>query len=206
MYCEKCGNPVDTTAVFCENCGAPIVKENSLPAAASFERCAQQAETWLRTPAGGKTAAYLATAVLQVVMILLWYKKILSASVMGMSQSFALNDMCEGAEFVPVVTVVLLAAGAVCSLLAARKPDAVKPGVLMLPKVASAWTLTFLLFGVIGAVQSVREYSGYGATTKLELLGWIYGAVCVGTVLLLFKLAPRKKKSPQAAGYGEKTV
>lgn len=193
MFCIKCGKEIKDGSRICPHCGAPIKGSapSSTPtqllqtAAAKAYPAAKSGMNWLSS--NSAVVVPLAKAAAFVIMIFLWFSKLVTLSVMGSTQKFSMLDMSKGAEWLSYLTAVILAIGAVCSIFQgiSRK--------LNIPMLASGWTAFWFIGGILTASKQLGEYSRYEPEFTLTFAGWLLGILSVG-ILVLTLLETKKRK------------
>lgn len=192
-FCTKCGKEIKNGSGFCTHCGAQIKGPTASSAstqplqtaAAKVSPAVKSGMNWL----SGNSAVVvpLAKAVAFVIMIFLWFSKLVSLSVLGSTLEFSMLDMSEGAEWLPYLTAVILVIGAVCSIF---------PGIsrkLNIPMLASGWTAFWFIGSVLTASKQLGEYSSYEPEFTVTFAGWLLIILSVG-MLVLTILETRKQK------------
>lgn len=137
------------------------------------------------------TVVRLAKVAAFVIMIFLWFSKLVKLSVLGTTQEFSMLDMSEGAQWVSYLTAVILAAGAVCSAFPGICPKC------SVPMLASGWTAFWFISSVLTASSQLTDYSRYEPAFTVTFAGWLLGILSIGMLVLTVLEALKRKRSPQ---------
>lgn len=143
--------------------------------------------SWLHS--NSATVIPLAKAAAFVVMIFLWFTKVVTLSVLGVDQEFSMLDMSEGAEWLFYLTAVVLAAGAACSVFPRISPK------WNIPMIASGWTAFWFIASVLTASNQMEEYSRYEPEFTVTFTGWLLGILSVGMLALTALETLKQKKA-----------
>ncbi len=179
MLCEKCGREVKAGERFCNSCGAPVYDATQSGAAAAAPGL------------DGMSVAYIVGAVLNLLLIPLWFSKFLNVGIeiAGYSSgtSVTMHQMSQngGMGWFSYVMAVLFIASAAAIGINAKKGAAATPGKLMiLPIVVDA--ITFL--NAVGTYVSVKQQiiSQYSQSFFSDL---DYGLAFGGTMSILLSAA-----------------
>lgn len=209
-FCKHCGSQLKGTETFCYNCGAPV------PGIASVQTQNHQQYRSYAPPVDNFTASAAglpssffgplgANKIFFIVTLIIWalnplfcaFGKVEASALGGLFSDSATLYHFFGVDegwiiTVPmVISIILVIISVLLMLRPLFKGKAPRPRSLLLAKIMSI----LATIGFIGFVLIFISEGGKGVDTSLAFGGWMYLLINIATVIMLFMLSGKIKRT-----------
>lgn len=191
-FCPTCGKENRNSAKYCVQCGFDLMQEDK---AAAVHAGTFSGSLGLREAPTVKIM-FLAAAVLQIMLAVLWFVNIFEIEGLGfISQACSMHSSFEGYDMLSYFTVILCLAAAGLSVYSFVQFDKSKRYKMLFQIVITAWCLAMFLLIVFTALGTVSS-GGYDGLVvmKMRFGGWVYLIDSTALLVILIKARMKTKK------------
>lgn len=191
-FCPSCGKENVKNVKYCTQCGFNLIQENKTTAvrmgAFSKNLSLQEAPT--------VKIMFLAAAVLQILLAILWFVNIFELEGLGIvSRGYSMHSSFEGYNILSYVTVILCLAAAGLSIYSFVQFDKSKRYKMLFQIIITSWYLAMFLIIVFTALGTISS-NGYDGIVemKMRFSGWLYLIDSIALLVILIKVRLKTKK------------
>ena len=209
MFCGKCGTEIKTDVKFCPQCGAPVQAANTQPTgqeqqpppgnwtpqrpAAPQQSFRPAAFHPAGLQSGNLSLPHIGIAVLNILVLVLWFCETYAASAMGFSQGASLGAIFgEELPGMNIITVAFCLVAAVLSVVSLLRKKSGRP---IFQLIAWIWCLGIFLLAFFLTANEAGKY-GQLVGVSLTFGGWIYLLACIALGVLIIRMMIRPGRKP----------
>lgn len=192
-FCPVCGKENTNNVKYCTGCGNSLASETEQKGAIHVKSFPQIMGT-------GKAAAvaklFIAAAVTQILLAVLWFVNILEIEGFGMiSTGYSVHSGFGEYSIVSYITVILCLASAGLSIYSFMQFDSSKRYRMLFQIILAVWCFLMFILLVSGALMEIST-SGYDSVISLNFKfgGWLYLIDNLALLFILIRINLKTKK------------